>query len=76
MLHSGPAGQLEFEFNRLAISIIHKHIHLYFGRQANNQITARIKHQALQQKNKSHGCLLSLNAWKLNHLPILTTKKS
>ena len=51
MLRSEPAGQLELEYNRLAIKKTEAKIFRSFLRQANNQITIRYKRQALH-KNK------------------------
>ena len=51
VLPSGPAGQLDFESNRMAIKITQTKIFRSFLCQANNQITIRYKRQALH-KNK------------------------
>ena len=61
MLHSGPAGQLEFESNRLAIYNTKAKIFRRFLRQAHNQITIRYKRQALHNNKRTkvwlHGLL-------------------
>ena len=53
MLHSGPAGQLEFESNRLAIYNIKAKKIRSFLRQAHNQITIRYKRQALYNNKRT-----------------------
>ena len=57
VLHSGPAGQLEFESNRLAIYNTKAKIFRSFLRQAHNQITIRYKRQALHNNNSLAGLL-------------------
>ena len=53
MLHSGPAGQLEFESNRLALYNTTAKIFRSFLRQAHNQITIRYKRQALHNNKRT-----------------------
>ena len=53
MLHNGPAGQLEFESNRLAIYKIKAKKFRSFLRQAHNQITIRYKRQALYNNKRT-----------------------